>query len=182
MKKMFEMALAIQKNFKSFYLAGGTAIMFKYNHRISNDLGFFSCKPFSFRRISYKTRKLFAIEKEEEFTDNIDFFIKGIKVSFVFFPFLNASKTEELKGLSVAGDYDLFLNKIYVSGKRIDIKDPFDAAFLYEKHEWDKKMIKQDFEKKFPGQSYEIFLGALLNFEDYGELQEQVKKTLKSLL
>ena len=85
MEKMFEMALDIQKNFKSFYLAGGTAIMFKYNHRISNDLDFFSCKPFSFRRVSCKIRKLFSIEREEEFTDNIDFFIRGIKVSFVFF-------------------------------------------------------------------------------------------------
>lgn len=37
-----ELALKVQKDFKDFYLAGGTAIMFKYGHRISEDLFFFS--------------------------------------------------------------------------------------------------------------------------------------------
>jgi hypothetical protein len=182
MQKMFNLALKVQGNLKNFYLAGGTTIMFRYKHRISNDLDFFSDKPFSFRRLSYKMRKLFEIEKEEEFTDNIDFFISGIRVSFVFFPFYNIVKTEDLKGLKVAGDYDLFLNKIYAAGKRVDAKDPFDAAFLYKKYNWDRAQIKKDFEKKFPGQSYELFIGALLNFEDYGKLQEWIKTTLSSLI
>jgi len=132
--------------------------------------------------VSYKIRKLFEIENEEEFTDNIDFFFNGIKVSFVFFPFRNVGKNEYFQNLLVASDYDLFLNKVYVAGKRIDEKDPFDAAFLYRKYGWDRKQIKEDFEIKFPGQSYEIFLGALLNFEDYGKLPGWVKKSLETLL
>lgn len=182
MQKMFDLSLEVQGYFKNFYLAGGTAIMFKYNHRISNGLDFFSYKPFSFRRLSYKIRKLFDVENEEEFIDNIDLFISGIRVSFVFFPFTNIYKPEDLNGLTVAGDYDLFLNKVYVSDKRVDVKDPFDAAFLYRKYRWDRSQIKKDFEKKFLGQSYELFLGALLNFKDYGNLQNWIKTTLNALL
>jgi len=182
MDKMLALALKIQGNFKGMYLAGGTAIMLKYDHRKSYDLDFFSFKPFSFRHTSYKIRKIFPIEREEEFTDNIDFFIEGIKVSFVFFPFRNISATQKLKKLNMADDYDLFLNKIYAAGKRIDPKDPFDAAFLYKKHLWDKNEIKRDFLAKFEGQSYEIFLGALLNFEDYGDLEKWVRETLSGLI
>jgi len=39
-----------------------------------------------------------------------------------------------------------------------------------------------DFEKKFPAQSYKIYLGALLSFEDYPKLPEWVKETLEELV
>jgi len=39
-----------------------------------------------------------------------------------------------------------------------------------------------NFEKKFPAQSYKIYLGDLLSFEDYPELPEWVKKTLEELV
>jgi len=41
MERLFELALKVQKIFIDFYLAGGTAIMFKHNHRKSIDLDFF---------------------------------------------------------------------------------------------------------------------------------------------
>lgn len=48
----------------------------------------------------------------------------------------------------MAGDIDLFLNKIYVAGRRIDPKDPFDAAYLYEIHNWNNKKLETLFESK----------------------------------
>ncbi|MDI6713556.1 MAG: hypothetical protein QMD43_00835 [Thermodesulfovibrio sp.] len=39
-----------------------------------------------------------------------------------------------------------------------------------------------DFEKKFPTQSYKIYLGNLLNFEDYPELPMWVKEILGELV
>ncbi|MDF2954154.1 MAG: hypothetical protein OD816_001399 [Thermodesulfobacterium sp.] len=182
MEKLLKLAQEVQKNFKNFYLAGGTAIMFKFNHRLSVDLDFFSFKSFSFNRISAKVRRLFVIQKEERGEDNIDFYINDIRVSFVFFPFKNIKKTEKIYDIRIASDYDLFLNKIYSAGRRIDPKDPFDAAFLYKTYHWDKRKIKKDFERKFPGQSYELFLGALLKFEDYPELPKWVKEELMKLL
>lgn len=182
MKEIIELARDIQKIFKDFYLAGGTSLMIKYNHRISKDLDFFKEKTFSFNLLIKKVQSNFKVERWERGEDNIDFFIKGIKVSFVFFPFKNAEKVETVKKIIIASDMDIFLNKIYAAGRRIDPKDPYDAAYLYKLHHWDKQKIKSLFEKKFQGQSYEIFLGAILNFEDYEPLQKWVKETLSKLL
>lgn len=67
-------------------------------------------KSFSFEKMSIKVRKNF-----------------------------NVQKLEKLKGIKKASDYDIFLNKIYSAGRRIDSKDPFDAAFLYKTYKWNKK-------------------------------------------
>jgi hypothetical protein len=182
MERLFELALKVQKIFIDFYLAGGTAIMFKHNHRKSIDLDFFKEKPFSFLKLSSKVKKFFNVKNEEKGEDNIDFYIENIRVSFVYFPFKNIKPLEKIRGLKKADDYDIFLNKIYVAGRRIDPKDPFDAAYLYKTYRWDKNKIEADFEKKFPFQSYKIYLGALLNFEDYPELPDWIKETLGELV
>lgn len=182
MEKLLELANKIQSTFKDFYLAGGTAIMFKYGHRESIDLDFFKEKTFSFNRLALKIREIFNVQSEERFPDNIDFYIEGIRVSFVFFPFRNVLPVEKAKGIKKASDYDIFLNKIYSAGRRVDPKDPYDAAFLYKIYQWDKNKVEEDFKLKFPEQSYKIYLGALLSFEDYGELPTWVKETLLKLL
>ena len=182
MEKLFKLALKIQKNFSDFYLAGASAIMFKFNHRESIDLDFFKGTPFSFNRISLKIIRNFEIQKEERGVDNIDFYIEGVKVSFVFFPFKNIKPFENFKGIKKADDYDIFLNKIYTAGRRIEVKDPYDVAFLQKTYNWDKEKIENDFEKKFPGQSYKIYLGALLNFDDYPGLPNWVKQVLLGLI
>jgi predicted nucleotidyltransferase component of viral defense system len=179
---MLRLAKEVQECFPSFYLAGGTALMFRYQHRVSDDLDFFSQKPFSFLRLSGKLKKNFDVEAEQQFTDNIDFRINGIKVSFVFYPFSNQQKIQFFEGIKVCSDYDIFLNKIYVAGRRIDSKDPFDAAYLYNRYQWNNAQIKKDFEQKFPNQDYQIHLGAILNFSDYPSLPVWVKTTLPRLL
>jgi hypothetical protein len=88
-EKMKILSRKVQRHFKNFYLARGTALTLKHGHRVSEDLDFLSEKPFSFTKLACKIRKIFNPEREEEFEDNIDFIIKGIKVSFVFFPFKN---------------------------------------------------------------------------------------------
>lgn len=181
---IISLAQQIQHFFPTFYLAGGTAIMIKYNNRVSYVLDFFSYKAFSFNRLAQKITALFKnnIERWERLENNIDFFIDSIKVSFVFFPFKNLERTERVSGIIVASDIDLFLNKIYVAERRIDPKDPFDAAYLYIKHQWTKEHIQNCFETKFPGQSYKIYLGALCSFDDYSDLPNWVKETLRDLI
>lgn len=181
-KKIFRLAINTQRIFNKFYLAGGTAIMFKYNHRKSIDIDFFNPEEFSFNRLSKKLRQYFKVEDEQRFTDNIDFYIEGIRVSFVFFPFKNLTKSDNVDGLMVASDYDLFLNKVYSAGRRVEGKDPFDAAYLYRIHNWDSKQLRSDFQKKFPDQSYKIYLGALLSFDDYPGLEDWVKEELLKLI
>lgn len=181
-KSLLNLATEVQRHFTTFYLAGGTALMLKHKHRISVDLDFFNQKSFSYALLSSKIRKLFQVEAEERLGDNIDFFIQGNKVSFVYYPFKNIEPLDDFKGILVASDYDIFLNKIYVAGRRVDPKDPFDAAYLFKMHKWETPKIKKDFEKKFPDQSFEIFLGALLHFEDYPKLPKWVKTTLMEFI
>ncbi len=178
---LFKLAIKIQPLVNRFYLAGGTAIMLKHQHRQSIDLDFFAFQSFSFRHLSQKIRQHFDISEEREFIDNIDFFIKDIKVSFVYFPFTNILPLEKWRGVRMASDYDLFLNKIYACSRRIDSKDPKDIAFLFEKYQWNSKNFKKDYEKKFPQQSYEIALGAVLNIDDYPDLDNKAKDQLKKL-
>ena len=181
LKKLHNIALTVQALFPSFYLAGGTAIALKHMHRKSTDLDFFNFKPFSKARIVQKLKKQFKVQGFEVFEDNVDVFVKNTKLSFVHFPFKNIKRIENIKGIRIASDYDLFLNKLYAAGRRIDPKDPYDVAYLYKKHRWSVKSIKKDFEKKFINQSFEIYLGALLSFDDYGKLPLWVKKQLKEI-
>jgi len=180
-ENMLKLARMVQENIRGFTLGGGTAIMFKYDHRKSIDLDFFKEKPFSFNRLAVKMRSLFAVEHVEMRTDNLDIFIEGTKVSFVFFPFTPVNKPEQIAHIRTFSDFDLFLNKVYAAGRRIEPKDPYDAAWLLAQHAWKVEDIKQGFERKFPDQSFEIYLGALLSFKDYGELDDWVKDRLLEL-
>ena len=179
---LLKLAKEVHKHFTTFYLADGTALMLKHKHRLSIDLDFFNHKSFSYVLLSRKIRKHFQVETEERMDDNIDFFIQSKKVSFVFYPFKNIERPENFKGIMRASDYDLFLNKIYAAGRRVDPKDSFDAAFLYKMYKWELAKVKNDFENKFPDQNFKIYLGAILNFEDYPGLPRWVKTSLMELI
>lgn len=182
-QKLLDLAKKVGPLFPKFYLAGGTAIMFKYQHRRSYDLDFFNKSFFSFRHVAKKMRDNFTIaNKEKRGEDNIDLIVDNIKVSFVFFPFENTLKIEKYQGIRIASDYDLFLNKIYVGGRRIDKRDPFDAASLYKKYQWPINQVKKDFDTKFPDQSFEFALGALANSEDYPDLAKSSKEVLSEMI
>ncbi|MFB6305608.1 MAG: nucleotidyl transferase AbiEii/AbiGii toxin family protein [Flavobacteriales bacterium] len=175
---MLNLAKEITSSIDNFYLGGGTAIMLKYDHRKSDDLDFFNEKEFSFNHYRKKLNKEFYINEIYEGTDNLDLFINNIKISLVFFPFPNIKNVENVQGIPIASDFDLLLNKIYVSGRRIESKDPFDIAWLWREFGWDTREVKSSFEKKFPGQSFEIFFGAAASIEDYPDLKEKEKNFL----
>ena len=126
---------------------------------------------------------MFPVESIEEGVDDINFTINGIKVSFVYFPFKNIRRIGRIEGIRIAHDYDLLLNKIYVAWRRIDPKDPYDFVYLYNHGEvprdWDT--IELDFNRKFPDQSFEVFMGALLNTDDYPQLPEDMKDRIEKI-
>ncbi|MBN4065892.1 nucleotidyl transferase AbiEii/AbiGii toxin family protein [Candidatus Amoebophilus asiaticus] len=182
--QLFNLALAVQQSFDDIYLGGGTAIMLKHHHRLSVDIDFFCPKQYHPEELTATLEKSFTIEQRNIFPANVDFLIEQIRVSFVYFPSVNIKPLEQLEELRIASDYDLFLNKILVAGKRIDIKDIFDAAFLYRKYQWDNHIIKKDFEKKFIYENYEFCIGALLSFNEYaktGKVGKWISETLISL-
>jgi len=180
-KKLIRLAQDVLPHVRGFYLAGGTAVMLKYHHRISVDLDFFRESSFSFRRLQAKLEKVLPVSRSEALEDNLDLFVGETRISFVYFPFKNRERLEKTEGIPVASDYDLFLNKLYAAGRRVDAKDPWDAAVLYRAHRWPVAQVKADFEAKFPAQSFEIYLGGLLSFEDYPGLPAWVPEVLEPL-
>ena len=175
------LALSVQRVFPSFYLAGGTSVMLKYHHRTSIDLDFFHWKPFSFDRLRVKASREFDVSRWEKRVDNLDLFINDVKVSFVFFPFRNVERPQTVDGIVMASDLDLLLNKIYVAGRRVDRKDPIDAAALLARNSWRHEEIRNAFERKFEGQSFGVYLGALVDYESYGRLTRDARSRLDAL-
>lgn len=101
------------------------------------------------------------MEKLYELAKKIQSFFKDFyRVSFLFFSFKNFLPLEKFEGIKKAIDYDIFLNKIY----------------LYRIYTWNKDKVKRNFSLKFPNQYYKLYVGALLSFEDYGDLPAWIKK------
>ena len=179
--ELFQLALRIQPYLRGFYLAGGTAIMFRHHHRISTDLDFFSYRWFSREGRIATLRRHFNVENVYYGEDNVDVFIKGIKVSLVYFPYKNLEPLQRWQGLKLASDYDIFLNKLYAVSRRVETKDAFDVAFLYKTYRWDIKKVHKDFERKFPGHRFALALGALSAFDDYPDLPIWAKDVILRL-
>jgi len=182
-KQLVSLAQEIQAVFPAFYLAGGTAIMIKYEHRISYDLDLFAEKT-KLSTIEFRMRKRYEseIERIVRFPDgdNIDFFLRGTKLSFVGFPFPNVEPTETRNGVRMASDRDLLLNKVYVAGRRVEAKDPVDIACLLLHHpDWPLDAVRTDFRTKFKDEKFEIYLAAAMAFDDYSGLDEATRSVLE---
>ncbi|MBX6422069.1 nucleotidyl transferase AbiEii/AbiGii toxin family protein [Thermosulfurimonas sp. F29] len=129
---------------EDFYLTGGTALLLKYDHRISEDLDFFTFPE--------KAEGNFPSEKLFRFFQNYGTLldhragtstglIKGIKVSFSSYPYplLRPPKEITVEGgrLFLASDEDLAATKMIAIAQRGCKKDFFDLYFLMTKHGWD---------------------------------------------
>ncbi len=180
--KLLTLASHVQPYLRGFYLAGGTAIMFRHKHRVSTDLDFFSYSWFNRERRLAMLRRHFSIEDVIFGEDNVDVFIEGIKVSLVYFPYKNIERVKEWEGIRMASDYDIFLNKLYAVTRRTETKDVIDVAFLYKTYRWNVEDVARDFENKFPGHRFALALGAVANFDDYPDLPEWAKKEVLKMV
>ncbi len=168
--KLYKLAMEVSNILPNkFYLAGGTAIMFKYNHRKSVDLDFFA-DDFSFEYYIKKFKLYFKKRMKEtqlnRGSDNIDFIIDGVKVSLVKFYFKNIKKKQKIDKITSASDEDLILNKFYVISRRAEAKDIFDIYFLLKEKNYSLNNIRKSFEKKF-NISFDESLKYLTRFKDY---------------
>jgi len=182
-ERLLSLGRELQAVVPGLYLAGGTAIMIKYEHRISTDLDLFTEKG-GLSRIESRLRRRYGpeIERIVHFPggDNVDLFLRGIKASFVRFPFPNVAKIETKDGLKLASDRDLLLNKIYVTGRRVEAKDPADIACLLDRHrDWSREMIRSDFRTKFKEEKFEIYLAAVMAFDEYPGLDKSARSVLE---
>ena len=124
----------------SFYLSGGTALAeFYLQHRLSEDLDFFSEKEFDPLLISSVFKKIqnkAGIKKvnfEQSFNRNL-FFLElqndTIKTEFTYFPFTRIESKRKFGNLHIDSLIDIAVNKIFTIYQKPRSRDFIDLYFI----------------------------------------------------
>lgn len=128
---------------KKFYFTGGTALsVFYLNHRVSQDLDFFSEKNFDnepvisfIRNLSLKhglkerftqieQARIFRLLKEK---------LEVAKIDFVHYPFKRLKESVIRAGVEIDSLTDIAVNKLISINQRTDVKDFVDLYFLRDR-------------------------------------------------
>jgi predicted nucleotidyltransferase component of viral defense system len=129
-----------------FYLTGGTALAEYYlQHRLSEDLDFFSEEEFDIQAISIffaKNKKLLGIEKvdiQQSFNRNLIFlYLKDdvIKTEFTYFPFPRIEQKIKRNKLFVDSLEDIAINKLFTIYQKPRSRDFIDLYLIIQKTGW----------------------------------------------
>lgn len=140
----------------NFYLTGGTALSeFYLQHRLSEDLDFFSENEFEAQGISVflekikKEAKIKKVEYQQSFNRNL-FFLNladgdKIKMEFTYFPFERIEKKQKIGDLYIDSLLDIAVNKVFIIYQKPRSRDFIDLYFILKK---DEKLLLDDLIKK----------------------------------
>jgi predicted nucleotidyltransferase component of viral defense system len=144
----------------SFYLSGGTALAeFYLQHRLSEDLDFFSEKEFDPLFISSTFKKIqdkASIEKinyEQSFNRNL-FFLElkddVIKTEFTYFPFTRIESEKKFGDLYIDSLIDIAVNKIFTIYQKPRSRDFIDLySVLMHEESWKIDELVEKAQVKF---------------------------------
>ncbi|HVB77240.1 MAG TPA: nucleotidyl transferase AbiEii/AbiGii toxin family protein [Candidatus Nitrosotalea sp.] len=120
---------------RAFYLAGGTGLALQLGHRVSRDLDFFSLQATESvptRRVLDQLGRIFL---PAEYTvrlrerGQIDVAIKGVKVSFVAYPFSLEEAPVKQGPMKIAAARDIAAMKAFAIGRRAVSRDYVDLYY-----------------------------------------------------
>jgi predicted nucleotidyltransferase component of viral defense system len=159
-------------------LAGGTALLLKYQHRISTDLDLFLLPGMELNTSFYKgelARISPHFETIYEASHTLTIGIERTKISFFEYPYDLLAETETLPsvGIKLASDKDIACMKAVAVAQRGEKKDFYDLWYLMETHDWEIDNLIQMAEKKYPNYNSSILIKALTYFDDAENMQEQ---------
>jgi len=155
--------------FHEFYLAGGTSLLLKYNHRLSLNFDFFLLPNKKFKLELYEKNLLTSFQNLEivyRDTQTLIFSLKGVKVSLFEYPYPLIKEIEKIKNVSVASDEDIACMKVDAISKRGLKKDFFDLWTLIKIHKWSINDLFDMIQKKYAGYNLALFLKSLTYFND----------------
>lgn len=144
----------------NFYLSGGTALAeFYLNHRLSEDLDFFSEKEFDPQAISaifkkiQKNAGIKSIKYEQSFNRNLFFLeLKNdfIKTEFTYFPFPRIESGNNIGNLRIDSLLDIAVNKIFTIHQKPRSRDFIDLYLILKmKPEWSIDELMKKAHTKF---------------------------------
>lgn len=133
---------------KQFYFTGGTALSSVYlKHRHSEDLDFFSEKPFDADEIVNMINRLsvqYNLVVKRRQIERVHVYIltfpnkTELKVDFVHHPYKRLERGTTFQGCTVDSLIDIATNKLLTANQRTEVKDFVDLYFLLRKYTiWD---------------------------------------------
>ena len=178
----------------SFYLTGGTALAeFYLQHRLSEDLDFFSENEFEPQGISIflekikNKAKIKKVEYQQSFNRNL-FFLDlddgdKIKMEFTYFPFERIEKSKKIGGLYIDSLLDIAVNKVFTIYQKPRSRDFIDLYFILKE---DKNLKLDDLIRKaqikFGNYIDPIQLGAQymksLELKDFPKMLVDIKENI----
>lgn len=143
-KKILEIISKDKVICNNFYLTGGTALAeFYLNHRLSEDLDFFSENEFEPQAISVffekikNVAKIKKVEYQQSFNRNLFFLDLAngdkIKTEFTYFPFERIEKKEKIGDLFIDSLLDIAVNKVFTIYQKPRSRDFIDLYFILKK-------------------------------------------------
>ncbi|MFH0779870.1 MAG: nucleotidyl transferase AbiEii/AbiGii toxin family protein [Parcubacteria group bacterium] len=170
-----------------FYLTGGTALSeFYLQHRLSEDLDFFSEKEFDTKAIAVffrRNQKKLGIKKidyEQSFNRNL-FFLRlkndTIKTEFTYFPFPRIEKKIKINKLPVDSLIDIAANKVFTIYQRPRARDFIDLYFIMQKQHWTIENLVKKAKIKFDWHIDYLQLGS--QFAAVKELKDYPRMIVK---
>jgi predicted nucleotidyltransferase component of viral defense system len=142
-KKFLQFVSREKSLHKHFYLSGGTALAaFYLNHRVSEDLDFFSqdeVNPLAINAILKKAKAHLgyaSLDFQQSFNRNLFFLhIRGsqpLKVEFTYFPFDPLQKPKHFGRLRIDSLLDIAVNKVFTISQQARARDFIDLYFIFQ--------------------------------------------------
>lgn len=178
---LFAQSLLAQR----FYWTGGTALTFFYlQHRISEDIDFFSESPFLYEELLpfiNSIRKNIHLKKVEEkrIFSRHEFFLHNkskLRLEFVHYDFMPLKKRKKWNGIYIDSLDDMAANKTMALLDRHDPKDAIDIFYLIHKSHFSPGKLLSLAKKKF-GLTF-----PLSSFWDRALLASQMLNNIRPLL
>lgn len=162
---------SLLKNFKDYYLAGGTALALQMKHRISVDFDLFSEKKISKNHLK-KVKTIFAPKQifvSVNNPDELTVFVDEKKVTFLNYPFPLLLKLCNFEGIKLLHIKEIGATKAYTVGRRGLYKDYVDLFFIiHGKYCGLQEIIDLSVKKYGTDFNSRLFLEQLLYLEDIG--------------
>lgn len=156
---LLDTILATPEITNTFYLTGGTALAeFYFQHRLSEDLDFFSEELFQDTIIlswASQTAKSLQVRDVEYKTLNgqLTFFFhfsdSVVKIDFAYYPFPHLGEFKKHKNLRIASLIDIGVNKLQAIQTRKRGRDFVDLYFILDHGHVELKTLLDGYRNKF---------------------------------
>ena len=155
-----------RKLLEGFYLTGGTALTLHLGHRESDDLDFFSQRPFNSQRLLQHLEPMGRSDNVELDKGTLNAYINKVKVQFLHYPYKLLEKPRDWKGITISSLIDIACTKCVTISTRGSKKDFIDMYALLQ--HYSLKEILRKVKQKYQEIDYSepAILKSLVYFEE----------------